>query len=134
MKRIISIVLFSLVFQLFAQPWVYINESRIKTTIGHDNKDRMYICEWVDSDNYKGISLHVRTSGHFNFGRIRAGCIIVNDYVFPAEIQDGIYEDSVLMRLNARVLEQIEQDCTVIIKIDGYTVYTEFKETGEEYD
>ena len=134
MKKIISILIFALLIKAYAEPWRFVNDSRIKTTIGHDSKHRMYICEWIDNDNYDGLVLHVKTSGTFTFGRIRAGCIIVNDYVFPAKMQDGFYENSVLMRLSRKVLEQIEQDCEIVIKIDGYTVETEIKERGVEYE
>lgn len=133
-KKILSVLLFCFAILVFAEPWVFVNDLRIKTTIGHDSKHRMYICEWIDSEA-AGVCLHVKTSGSFHFGRIRAGCVIVNDYVFPANLQDGFYDNSVLLRLNSRILEQIEQDCSVIIKIDGYTVYSEFNSTrGEEYE
>ena len=49
-------------------------------------------------------------------------------------MQDGFYDNSVLMRLSRKVLEQIEQDCEIVIKIDGYTVETEIKERGVEYE
>ena len=137
MKRLLVIILFLCSALIYADTWKFVDDTnQIQTTIGYSDSGVQYICDWIQSTEYNGITLHVKSNKMFYLGRFTTSCIIVDDYVFPSEGRNGFNDNSVYLRFNQKTLSNIVNDGNeheVIIKIAGYLFTTKINVIHGEF-
>lgn len=133
LKKILILSFFALFSQLYAENWQNVGNSQIQTTVGYGNAGVQYICEWIKSPEYDGLTINVKSAKPLYIGKYRASCLLLGNYVFSATMYDGYGENSVLVRVRGRKLKELlAEPLDAVVMVAGYQIRTRLNaEIGE---